>query len=284
MKNSGWEFEIGYKGHVGDFRYSARGNASYLHNELTNLGNATGFLDWGISQFSDGGTRAQNGQPFPFFYGYKTAGAFQTVDEVNAYKNADGTLIQPNAIPGDLRFVDVNGDGKITSDDRTNIGNGTPKWTFGLNLNAEYKGFDINVFFQGVTGVDVFDATYRQDIASGNYPSWMLSRWTGPGTSNRVPRLALGDTKNWVVSDLYVRDGSYLRLKTFQLGYTVPASLTKRIGVDRFRLFVMAENLFTWTKYWGFDPEIGSGSTSLGVDYGVYPQARTWSVGFNITL
>lgn len=284
MKNSGWEFEIGYKGHVGDFRYSARGNASYLHNELTNLGNATGFLDWGISQFSDGGTRAQNGQPFPFFYGYKTAGVFQTVDEVNAYKNADGTLIQPNAVPGDLRFVDVNGDGKISSDDRTNIGNGTPKWTFGLNLNAEYKGFDVNVFFQGVTGVDVFDATYRQDIASGNYPSWMLSRWTGPGTSNRVPRLALGDTKNWVVSDLYVRDGSYLRLKTFQLGYTVPAFLTKRIGVDRFRLFVMAENLFTWTKYWGFDPEIGSGSTSLGVDYGVYPQARTWSIGFNITL
>ncbi len=284
MKNSGWEFEIGYKGHVGDFRYSARGNASYLHNELTNLGNATGFLDWGISQFSDGGTRAQNGQPFPFFYGYKTAGVFQTVDEVNAYKNVDGTLIQPNAVPGDLRFVDVNGDGKISSDDRTNIGNGTPKWTFGLNLNAEYKGFDVNVFFQGVTGVDVFDATYRQDIASGNYPSWMLSRWTGPGTSNRVPRLALGDTKNWVVSDLYVRDGSYLRLKTFQLGYTVPAFLTKRIGVDRFRLFVMAENLFTWTKYWGFDPEIGSSSTSLGVDYGVYPQARTWSVGFNITL
>lgn len=284
MKNSGWEFEIGYKGHVGDFRYSARGNASYLHNELTNLGNATGFLDWGISQFSDGGTRAQNGQPFPFFYGYKTAGVFQTVDEVNAYKNADGTLIQPNAVPGDLRFVDVNGDGKISSDDRTNIGNGTPKWTFGLNLNAEYKGFDVNVFFQGVTGVDVFDATYRQDIASGNYPSWMLGRWTGPGTSNRVPRLALGDTKNWVVSDLYVRDGSYLRLKTFQLGYTIPAFLTKRIGVDRFRLFVMAENLFTWTKYWGFDPEIGSGSTSLGVDYGVYPQARTWSVGFNITL
>ncbi len=284
MKNSGWEFELGYKGHIGDFRYSVRGNASYLHNELTNLGNATGFLDWGISQFSDGGTRAQNGQPFPFFYGYKTAGVFQTVDEVNAYKNADGTLIQPNAVPGDLRFVDVNGDGKITSDDRTNIGNGTPKWTFGLNLNAEYKGFDLNVFFQGVSGVDVFDATYRQDIASGNYPTWMLSRWTGPGTSNRVPRLALGDTKNWVVSDLYVRDGSYLRLKTFQLGYTLPRVLTKRVGVDRFRLFVMAENLITWTKYWGFDPEIGSSTTSLGVDYGVYPQARTWSVGFNITL
>lgn len=284
MENSGWEFELGYKGHVGDFKYGVKANASYLHNELKNLGNATGFLNYGISQFSDGATRAENGQPFPFFYGYKTAGVFQTVDEVNAYTNKDGGLIQPNAVPGDLRFVDTNGDGQITSDDRTNIGNGTPKWTFGFNVNAAWKGFDLNVFFQGVSGVDVFDATYRQDIASGNYPTWVLSRWTGPGTSNRVPRLVLGDAKNWVVSDLYVRDGSYLRLKNFQLGYTIPKALTKKVGVDRFRLFVMAENLVTWTKYWGFDPEIGTSSTSLGVDYGVYPQARTWSVGFNITL
>lgn len=284
MKNSGWEFEASYKGHFGDFKYNVKGNASYLHNELTNLGNETGFLNWGISQFSDGGTRAENGQPFPFFYGYKTNGIFQTMDEVRNYVNKDGELIQEDAVPGDIRFVDINGDGKITSDDRTNIGNGTPKWTFGLNLGAEWKGFDFNVFFQGVSGVDVFDATYRQDIASGNYPTWMLSRWTGPGTSNKIPRLALGDTKNWVISDIYVQDGSYLRLKNIQLGYTLPRNLTQKVHVDRLRFFVMAENLITWTKYWGFDPEIGSGSTSLGVDYGVYPQARTWSVGFNITL
>ncbi len=284
MKNSGWEFEASYKGHFGDFKYNVKGNASYLHNELTNLGNETGFLNWGISQFSDGGTRAENGQPFPFFYGYKTNGIFQTMDEVRNYVNKDGELIQEDAVPGDIRFVDINGDGKITSDDRTNIGNGTPKWTFGLNLGAEWKGFDFNVFFQGVSGVDVFDATYRQDIASGNYPTWMLSRWTGPGTSNKIPRLALGNTKNWVISDIYVQDGSYLRLKNIQLGYTLPRNLTQKVHVDRLRFFVMAENLITWTKYWGFDPEIGSGSTSLGVDYGVYPQARTWSVGFNITL
>ncbi len=286
MKNSGWEFELGYNGRIRDFKYSIRGNASYLHNELKNIGNATGFLDWGISQFSDGGTRAENGQPFPFFYGYKTAGVFQTVDEVNAYKDANGKPIQPNAVPGDLRFVDVNGDGQITSDDRTNIGNGVPKWTFGFNLSGEWKGFDVSLFFQGVSGVDVFDATYRSDIASGNYPTWILDRWTGPGTSNSVPRLALGDTKNWVVSDLYVHSGNYLRLKNFQLGYTLPRLLTQKVGVDRLRFFVMAENLFTWTKYWGFDPEIGgsNGITSLGVDYGVYPQARTWSIGFNITL
>lgn len=284
MENSGFEFELGYRGHVGDFNYSIKGNASYLHNELKNLGNDTGFLNYGINQFSDGGTRAENGQPFPFFYGYKTAGVFQNTAEVNAYVNKDGNPIQPNAVPGDLRFVDMNGDGQITSDDRTNIGSGTPDWTFGLNLGAEYKGFDFNLFLQGVAGVDVFDATYRQDMVSGNYPSWMLDRWSGEGTSNRVPRLALGDSKNWVCSDLYVQDGSYLRLKNISLGYTLPRSLTQKVKISRLRMYVMAENLITWTKYWGYDPEIGSGSTSLGVDYGVYPQARTWTVGFNLSF
>lgn len=282
MENSGWEFELGYKWHVADARFAVKGNASYLRNKLKNLGNETGFLNYGISQFSDGGTRAENGQPFPFFYGYKTAGIFQNMNEVKAYTNAEGGLIMPDAKPGDFRFVDTDGNGLINSDDRTNIGNGVPSWTFGLNFDAEWKGFDLSLFFQGVSGVDVFDATYRQDVASGNYPTWVLQRWTGEGTSNTVP--TLGDSKNWVVSDMYVRDGSYLRLKNITLGYTLPRILTQKVGISRFRAFVRAENLVTWTKYWGFDPEIGSGVTSLGIDYGVYPQARTWTVGFNISL
>jgi len=284
MVNSGVEFELGYKFNISDAKFNIKGNASYLKNKLRNLGNDTGFLNWGINQFSGGGTRAENGQPFPFFYGYKTAGVFQNMAEVSAYTNADGGLIMPDAQPGDLRFVDVNGDGKITEDDRTNIGNGTPKWTFGLNIGAEWKGFDLSVFFQGVSGVDVFDATYRQDISSGNYPTWMLDRWTGEGTSNRLPILKQGDSKNWVVSDIYVRDGSYLRLKNLTLGYTLPRTITQKIRIERLRVYGRVENLFTWTKYWGFDPEIGTSSTSLGVDYGVYPQARTWTVGVNITL
>ena len=284
MKNTGVEFELGYKFRISDASFAIKGNAAYLKNTLKNLGNDTGFLNYSISQFSDGGTRAENGQPFPFFYGYQTAGVFQNMAEVNAYTNADGGLIQPNATPGDLRFVDTNGDGQITSDDRTKIGKPTPDWTFGLNLSAEWKGFDFNAFFQGVSGADVFDATYRQDIASANYPTWMLDRWTGEGTSNRLPILKMGDSKNWVVSDIYVQDGSYLRLKNISLGYTLPRQLTRKISIDRFRVYVRAENLFTWTKYWGFDPEIGSGSSSMGVDYGVYPQARTWTVGFNISL
>jgi len=291
MKNMGWEFELGYRWNIKDARFSFKGNAAYLKNKLNNLGNDTGFLNFGINQFSDGGTRAENGQPFPFFYGYKTAGIFQNDAEVSAYTNKDGGLIQPNAHPGDFRFVDVNGDGQITSDDRTNIGNGIPKWTFGWMFDAEWKGFDFSVFFQGVTGVDVFDATYRQDISSGNYPTWVLQRWTGEGTSNTVP--AIGDSKNWVCSDMYVRDGSYLRLKNITLGYTVPRNLTSQIGVNRFRLYLRAENLFTWTKYWGFDPEVGARFSDdeqrhqthlTGVDYGIYPQARTFTIGFNISL
>ena len=280
MENKGLEFELGYKWSVGDAHFAVKANASYLSNKLKNLGNDTGFLNYGISQFSDGGTRAENGQPFPFFYGYKTAGVLQNKAEADAYNAKYGT----SSNPGDLIFVDMNGDSKITSDDRTKIGKPTPDWSYGLNLNADWKGFDLNVFFQGVYGADVFDATWRQDIASGNYPTWVLQRWTGEGTSNSLPLLKLGDSKNWVCSDIYVQDGSYLRLKNISLGYTLPRNITKKVNIERFRVYVRAENLFTWTKYWGFDPEIGTSSTSMGVDYGVYPQARIFTVGCNLSL
>ena len=287
MRNSGWEFELGYKWNISDARFAVNANAAYLRNKLKNLGNDTGFLNYGINQFADGGTRAENGQPFPFFYGYKTNGIIQNQAEADAYNAQYGATSKP----GDFRFVDTDGNGVINSDDRTNIGNGVPKWNFGMNFSAEWRGFDLSVFFQGVSGVKVFDATYRQDVASGNYPTWVLNRWTGEGTSNTVP--TLGDSKNWVCSDMYVRDGSYLRLKNLTIGYTLPQNLTSKIGISKFRVFGRAENLFTWTKYWGFDPEIGAGfddntqkhnTQSTGVDYGVYPQARTYTIGFNISL
>ena len=287
MRNSGWEFELGYKWNISDARFAVNANAAYLSNKLKNLGNDTGFLNYSINQFADGGTRAENGQPFPFFYGYKTNGIIQNQAEADAYNAQYGATSKP----GDFRFVDTDGNGVINSDDRTNIGNGVPKWNFGMNFSAEWRGFDLSVFFQGVSGVKVFDATYRQDVASGNYPTWVLSRWTGEGTSNTVP--TLGDSKNWVCSDMYVRDGSYLRLKNLTIGYTLPQTLTSKIGISKFRVFGRAENLFTWTKYWGFDPEIGAGfddntqkhnTQSTGVDYGVYPQARTYTIGFNISL
>ena len=279
-KTNGMLITMPIPSYVGESR--PWGNAGDMENSGIEfeLGNDTGFLNYGISQFSDGGTRAENGQPFPYFYGYKTAGVLQNKAEADAYNAKYGT----SANPGDLIFVDITKDDKITSDDRTKIGKPTPDWTFGLNFNADWKGFDFNVFFQGVSGADIFDATWRQDIASGNYPTWVLQRWTGEGTSNKLPLLKLGDSRNWVCSDIYVQDGSYLRLKNISLGYTLPRNLTQKVNVERLRFYVRAENLFTWTKYWGFDPEIGTSSTSMGVDYGVYPQARIFTVGFNISL
>ena len=287
MKNSGVEFELGYKWHVADANFAVKANAAYLHNELKNLGNDTGFLSFGINQFADGGTRAENGQPFPFFYGYKTDGILQNKAEADAYNAKYGT----SSNPGDFRFVDTNNDNEINSEDRTNIGSGIPKWNFGLNFMAEWKGIDLSAFFQGVSGVDVFDATYRIGVSSGNFPTWVLDRWTGEGTSNSVP--AIWNESNWVVSDMYVRDASYLRLKNLTLGYTLPRQLTQKIGINRLRIYGRAENLITWTKYWGFDPEVGAGwdnnmqrhrTEFTGVDYGVYPQARTYTIGVNVSL
>ena len=286
MENKGFEMELGYKWNIGDARFAIKGNATYTKNTLKNLGNESGFIDMdGVQGFTGGAlSRGSNGMPFPYYFGFKTNGVFQNMAEVNAYVNADGGLIQPKAQPGDTRFVDVNGDGQITSDDRTKIGNGTPAWNFGLNFNADWKGFDFNMFFQGVADADVFDATYRSDVTAGNYPTWMLGRWTGEGTSNKYPILRAGDNTNWQVSDIYICDGSYLRLKNISLGYTLPQQLTRQFRVERLRFFVMGENLITWTKYWGFDPEISSGGTSLGIDKGIYPQARTYTIGVNLTF
>ena len=286
MENKGVEFELGYKWNISDARFAVKANATYTKNTLKNLGNESGFIDYdGVQGFTGGSlARGSNGMPFPYFFGYKTNGVFQNYAEVNAYTNADGGLIQPAARPGDTRFVDINGDGVITSDDRTKIGKGTPDWNFGFNFNADWKGFDFNMFLQGVAGADIFDATYRTDVTAGNYPTYMLNRWTGEGTSNKYPILRAGDNTNWQVSDLYIVDGSYLRLKNISLGYTLPRNLTRQISIERLRFFVMAENLVTWTKYWGFDPEISSGGKSLGIDKGVYPQARIWTVGLNLTF
>ena len=284
MENSGIELEAAYKFRVSDWNFRVSANASYLKNKLIEYGNESGWENLDSFQGTGDISRAENGKPFPFFYGYKTAGIFQNTDEVKAYKNDKGELLQPTAVPGDVRFVDVDGNGIIDANDRTDIGKGMPDWTFGFNLGVSWKNFDLNMMWQGTAGNDIYDATRRTDIATSNLPSWMLNRWTGEGTSNRIPRFVQGDNVNWQSSDLYVYDGSYLRLKNIQLGYTLPAALTQKVFISSLRFYVAAENLFTFTKYHGFDPEISSGGTSLGIDYGVYPQARVWTIGASISF
>ena len=284
MENSGIELEAAYKFRVSDWNFRVSANASYLKNKLIEYGNESGWENLDSFQGTGDISRAENGKPFPFFYGYKTAGIFQNTDEVKAYKNDKGELLQPTAVPGDVRFVDVDGNGIIDANDRTDIGKGMPDWTFGFNLGVSWKTFDLNMMWQGTAGNDIYDATRRTDIATSNLPSWMLNRWTGEGTSNRIPRFVQGDNVNWQSSDLYVYDGSYLRLKNIQLGYTLPAALTQKVFISSLRFYVAAENLFTFTKYHGFDPEISSGGTSLGIDYGVYPQARVWTIGASLSF
>ncbi len=295
MNNSGFELEVGYRRTLGDFSFNVGGNLSYLKNKLVNLGNDTGYMN--LDSFSTMGTiaRAENGETYPFFYGLRTAGIFQTAEEVAAYSHADDEgnvqLIQPDAQPGDVRFVDLNGDGKIDDNDRTKIGKATPDWTFGINAGFEWKGIDFSMVWQGVAGNDIYDATRRTDITSANQPRWMLGRWTGPGTSDRLPRYTFNDTNNnWKTSDLFIKDGSYLRLKNITLGYTLPERWTSRAFIRKIRVYVSAENLLTFTEYDGFDPEIsagtvGSGQTgSMGIDRGIYPQSRTFYFGANIAF
>ena len=288
MENWGLEFEIGWRQSVGDFNYNISGNLSYLQNTLINLGNATGENIYESAGASGVGSyvKGQNGEVFPYFYGYKTDGLFQNQTEIDAYVNADGEKLQSVAKPGDVKFVDLNGDGIISDADKTKIGKGMPDWTYGVSLGADWKGVDVNLFFQGTLGNDIFDYSQRGDIPAMNRPGWILDRWHGEGTSNTIPRMTTENANgNWRSSDLYIKDGSYLRLKTAQLGYTLPQMWTKRISIQRLRVYVSADNLFTFTKYDGFDPEIASGGyTTIGVDRGIYPQSRSISIGANISF
>ena len=288
MRNWGHEFELGWQHQIGDFHYSVNANASLLRNRLINLGNESGeavYQSNGASGIGDY-VKGSNGMVWPYFYGMKTDGIFQNWAEINAYRDKDGNLMQPNAQPGDVKFVDYNGDGYVNDNDRTMIGKGMPDWTAGLNLSADWKGFDASLFFQGSFGNQIFDYCMRGDIPAQNLPAWVLNRWIGEGTSNRIPRMTNANpNQNWRSSDLWVKDGSFVRLKTAQIGYTLPAKLLQSIFIKNFRVYVAGENLLTFTKYEGFDPEMASdGYTTIGVDRGIYPQARTITLGASITF
>lgn len=283
MENTGVELELGYKKRLGGVDFSVSGNVSYIENKVTNLGNGVEYLSGGASfQGAPPITRTQVGYAIGSFYGYKQSGIFQSQEEVDAHVSSSGTKIQPNAKPGDFRWEDLDGNGTITEDDRTFIGNPTPKWSYGLTINAAYKGFDLVVFGQGVAGNQIFQGLRRLDIANANWQSDALGRWTGPGTSTDYPRIVNGDpNKNFQnPSTFYLEKGDFFRMKTLQLGYSLPAALISKIAMKKARIYVMSQNLFTLTKYSGYDPEIGG--SVLSIDKGIYPQARSYMIGLNI--
>src|SRR5690606_14551833 len=240
MTNTGIDMELGYSKNFGDFGFSINGNLSTLENEVTYLGNDIDFLSGGqtVQASTYPISRTQIGQPVNSFYGFVTDGIFQNQAEIQAYTNAEGGLIQPNARPGDFRWKDTDGDGAITDADRDFIGNPLPKITYGFTLNVNYKNFDLMVFAQGAAGNQIYQGLRRLDIGSANYQTTALGRWTGEGTSNSYPRLTTGDTNlNFNnPSDFYLEDGDYLRFKTIQVGYSLPKNVLEKVKIDRIRL------------------------------------------------
>ena len=285
MENTGVELELGYRKQIGQFNLSVNGNVAYLKNNVTYVAADTNFIG-GDASFQTMGaiTRTQVGQPYNAFFGYKSNGVFQSQAEIDAHRDKNGTLIQPNAKPGDFRWMDLNGDGKITSDnlDKTFLGSSFPKYTYGLTVNLEYRGFDFMVFMQGTAGSKIFQGLRRLDILNANFQTSILGRWTGQGTTNELPRLTAADPNgNYSkMSDYYLESGDYTRVKLMQIGYSLPNHLINKIGATRVRVYITGENLFTLTGYTGYDPEIGG--QVFGLDRGVYPQARSIIGGVQI--
>lgn len=283
MNNTGVEVGLGYKKTWTDFGISVNGNFSYLKNEVTRLEDNKVFENFAGFHSMGNVTRFQVGSPYGAFFGYKNVGIFQTQAEIDAYRNANGDLIQPNAKPGDFKRLDVNGDGKINQEDYEYLGSSVPKFNYGLTLNLNYKNLDLMIFAQGQGGNKIFQGLRRLDLSNANYQTTILDRWTGPGTSNTVARLDVNDRNdNYTkMSDYYLQKGDFVRIKLIQLGYTLPTDVSTKFGASKVRFYVTGENLFTFTKYTGYDPEIAV-NDSYGIDRAYYPQARTFLFGANI--
>lgn len=287
MVNKGVEIEAGYHKIFGKLDLEAKANATYLQNRILSLVPGMDYIPDRGSAFQSSQfllTRFEEGHSYNEFYGFQVDGIFQNKAEVNHHKNSQGKIIQPNAVPGDLIFADLNDDGQITADDRTFIGNPTPDWTFGATVNLKYLHFDMSLFMQGVAGNQIFNAMRRLDIKEANWTADALDRWTTDNPSSTYPRLNADDPNHnfSYPSSFYLSDGAYLRVKSFQIGYTLPNKFTDKYGMNNLRFYVSSGNLLTITRYNGFDPEIGG--SSFGIDRGIYPQARSFTLGVNLGL
>jgi TonB-linked SusC/RagA family outer membrane protein len=286
VKNTGFETIFRWNDHVGkDFTYGANLSAGFNKNEVIEIKNENGYITglpgvlWGTAPEA---YRLEVGKPMGYFYGYKTAGVWQNQGQINEYTGAKSGKPEP----GDLIWVDSNGDGVIDENDRTMIGNPHPDMTLGFSFNVGYKGFDLSVTTYGAFGHQIMKC-YRDFVSSplNNYTTDVFNRWHGEGTSDRMPKLASSSSTNYSwVSDIYVEDGDYLKIKNITLGYNFKQVFPK-LPVQQLKLYVTVQNLFTFTGYSGMDPEIGysaGDSWTKGIDLGFYPSARTYMIGANI--
>jgi TonB-dependent starch-binding outer membrane protein SusC len=281
--NKGFEIGLTYRRSEGAFTYEVTANVARVKNEIGYITEENRFQNVGpsIRTFPQANINII-GSPLNSFYGYRTAGLFKSNDEAASYTNANGVRYQPAAVAGDFKFIDEDGDGDIDNNDRVVLGSPFPDFTYSLNANFGYKGFDLNLFFQGVNGNSIFNASRALGLNAGygyNLLAESRDAWSPSNPDATIPRLSMNDpNNNWTrISDFFIEDGSFLRLKNVTLGYTLSQPL---FGKAKLRMYVTAQNVFTITDYSGMDPEVGL--VNMGADIGAYPLAKVYMAGINL--
>ncbi len=280
VRNQGFELEFLYRESLSEnLNFTMGLNFSTIKNEVTAI-DGRDVLEggqFGVGQLPP--SRMEVGQPIGYFYGYKTDGIFQNMDEVNAH--ASQLALGAPAQPGDIRYVDVNGDGVIDENDRVYLGDPIPDFTFGFNLEVNYGNWDFTGYLFGSVGNDIV-RNFERDQPNVNQMSYKLDRWTGEGTSNRVPRTTVSATTNSVFSDFFIEDGSFVRIQSLGLGYNFQNNLMERVGINQLRVYAKVDNVYTFTKYSGYDPTASTGvPIGGGIDFGFYPIPRIYMLGVN---
>lgn len=287
VKNRGIELAFAYNNKIGELNYRLGINGAYNKNTVGEIPTEDGIIHGQTNMLYDNSEefyRAQNGYAIGYFWGFKTAGLFQNEEDIIAWREAGNGILQANVRPGDVKYVDVNKDGRIDTNDKGNLGSGMPAFSFGFNVALDYKGFDLALQAYGAAGNEIVQSYRNHSNKQSNYTTAILDRWTGEGTSNRMPRVTETNV-NWQFSDLYVHAGDYLRISNISLGYDFAKMINIR-DISRARIYVQGQNLFTFTKYNGMDPEIGYGTDRWvsGVDLGYYPRPKIVMAGVNLTF
>ncbi|EKU90602.1 SusC/RagA family TonB-linked outer membrane protein [Bacteroides oleiciplenus] len=276
IENKGIELAINWRDQIGDWNYSIGGNLTTIKNKVLSL------VQEGYSIIS--GDKSQSytmaGYPIGYFYGYKVEGVYQSQADIdNSPKNTLATVT-----PGDLKFVDVDGNGEITPADRTMIGNPTPDVTYGINLNVGYKNWELGIDMMGQAGNEIYRTWDNYNWSQFNFMKQRLDRWHGEGTSNSQPLLNMKHTINNLNSEYYIEDGSFFRIRNVQLAYNFDKTLLSKIGVQALKLYANVQNLKTWKHNTGYTPELGGTAIAFGVDDGSYPMPVIYTFGFNLTF
>jgi len=285
VKNNGIELALDWNDNIGGFRYNVGVNGAYNKNVVGNIPTEDGIIHGLTNQLFDNAEefyRAENGHAIGYFWGYETAGIFQNEKDIADWKAAGKGILQADVKPGDVKYVDQDKSGTINSNDKIDLGNGMPSFTLGMNAGIAYKNFDFSVNANGVMGNKLVQSYRNHANKQANYTTAILQRWTGEGTSDRVPRVTETNV-NWQFSDLYLQNGDFLRISNITLGYDF-AKLIKWNYLSQFRVYGSVQNAFTFTKYDGMDPEIGYGTSGWvsGIDLGYYPRPRTMLIGVNV--